>query len=286
MWQFVNRCMEKQQRRNGRVGITCRRGSITVVKLSVSRIETNKEDTLMRSNFISALMSATIIGAALSVPAIAEEESAYDLSANIGVVSDYRFRGVSLNKEKIAVQGGIDFSYALSETLSIYLGNWNSNLESSTGFGDIEVDLYGGITGSVDNLNWKLGVVGYIYPDAKDVNYYELQAEVSTTVGPVTAAFGAYLAPKQKNYGDKTGVYLYTNLSAAIPETPFTVKAGLGYEDYAFFSNKLDWNVGVSYSYKIATLSVSYVDTNRTSPYDVTKDAADATVLVSLGLAF
>ncbi len=240
----------------------------------------------MRSNFVSALMSATIAGAVFSAPAMAQEESAFDVSGNVSVVSDYRFRGVSLNKEDIAVQGGVDFTYALSDGFSIYLGNWNSNLNSTTGFGDVEVDLYGGISGAVDNLNWKLGLVYYIYPDARNVNYYEVQGEVSTTLGPVTAAFGAYLAPKQVNYGNKTGIYLYTNLSAAIPETPFTVKAGLGYEDYASFSNKLDWNIGVSYSYKIATLSVSYVDTNRTSPYDLTKDAADATVLVSLGVAF
>jgi uncharacterized protein (TIGR02001 family) len=240
----------------------------------------------MRTKTISALMSATILGAFLSSPASAEEESAYTFTGNINLVSDYRFRGVSLNNEDIAVQGGVDLTYKLSDGFSLYIGNWNSNLNSDTGFGSVEVDLYAGITGAVDNINWKLGVVGYIYPDAKDVSYYEVQGEVSTTLGPVTAAFGTYIAPKQQNYGNKTGVYLYTNLSAAIPDTPFTVKAGLGYEDYAAFSKKLDWNVGVNYTYKIATLGVSYVDTNRTAVYAPGKDGADATVLVTLGVVF
>jgi uncharacterized protein (TIGR02001 family) len=240
----------------------------------------------MRPKTISALMTATMFSAFLSSPAFAADDSPYTFSGNVNVVSDYRFRGVSLNNEDIAVQGGVDFSYKLSDGFSLYLGNWNSNLNSSTGFGSVEVDLYGGITGAVDNINWKLGVVGYIYPDAKNVSYYEVQAEVSTTIGPVTAALGTYIAPKQQNYGNQTGVNIYANLSAAIPETPFTVKAGVGYEDYAAFNNKLDWNVGVNYTYKFATLGVSYVDTNRTAVYAPGKDGADATILVTLGVVF
>ncbi len=219
--------------------------------------------------------------------AFAEEASSpWSISANAGVYSDYRFRGVSLNTENVAVQGGVDASYAVSDGLSIYVGNWNSSLAKAAGFGDIEVDLYGGVTGAVENFTWKLGVVSYLYPDASNVDYYEVQGEVSTTIGPVTAAFGTYIAPRQVNYGDKTGVYLYTNLSAGIPDTGFTVKGGLGYEDNAFFNNKIDWNLGVFYTYKIATLGISYIDTNRSAPYAVTKDAADATVVGSFVLNF
>lgn len=237
---------------------------------------------------IKKMTAAVLLSAAamaVTAPVFAEEASSpLTASANINLVSDYRFRGVSLNLEKFAVQGGVDLSYAVSDNFSIYVGNWNSTLETATGFGNPEVDLYGGMTGKVENFGWKLGVVGYLYPDASNVNYYEVQGEVSTTVGPVSAAFGTYIAPKQKNFGDKTGVYLYTNLSAAIPDTGFTVKGGLGYEDNAYFSNKIDWNLGVSYTYKVFTAGVSYIDTNRASPYGVGKDAADATVVGTIGI--
>jgi uncharacterized protein (TIGR02001 family) len=233
----------------------------------------------------AALLTVSTIFASTS--AFAEEASSpWSLSANAGVYSDYRFRGVSLNTENIAVQGGVDASYALSDSVSFYVGNWNSTLDKDAGFGNLEVDLYGGVTGTAENVTWKLGLVSYLYPDANNVDYYEIQAEASSAIGPVTAAFGTYIAPKQKNYGNKTGVYLYSNLSAGIPDTGFTLKAGLGYEDNAFFNNKIDWNVGAFYTYKVVTLGLSYVDTNKSAPYAVTKDAADASVVGSLVVNF
>ncbi len=237
---------------------------------------------------IKKLTTAVLLStAALSTAAQAEEASSpWGFSANINVVSDYRFRGVSLNTEDVAVQGGVDVTYALSDGLSLYVGNWNSSLTKAAGFGGLESDLYGGITGTADALTWKLGVVSYLYPDASNVDYYEVQGEVSTALGPVTAAFGTYIAPKQKNYGDKTGVYLYTNLSASVPDTGFTVKGGLGYEDNAFFNNKLDWNLGVFYAYKMVTLGVSYIDSNKSAAYAPGKDGADATIVGSIGIVF
>jgi uncharacterized protein (TIGR02001 family) len=233
----------------------------------------------------AALLAVSAVFATTS--AFAEESSSpWSFSANAGVYSDYRFRGVSLNTENIAVQGGVDASYALSDSVSVYVGNWNSTLDKDAGFGNMEVDFYGGFTGTADNVTWKLGVVSYLYPDANNVDYYEIQAEAATTIGPVTAAFGTYLAPKQKNFGDKTGIYLYSNLSAGIPDTGFTLKAGAGYEDNAFFNNKIDWNVGAFYTYNIATVGISYIDTNKSSPYAGTKDAADATVVGSLVINF
>jgi uncharacterized protein (TIGR02001 family) len=245
----------------------------------------DEEISMMKKLTAAVLLCTAGLSAPVSV--LAEEASSpWSLSANAGVYSDYRFRGVSLNTENIAVQGGVDASYAISEGVSFYVGNWNSSLDKDAGFGNMEVDFYGGVTGTADNVTWKLGAVSYLYPDAKNVDYYEIQAEVATTVGPLTAAFGTYIAPKQKNFGDKTGVYLYTNLSAGIPDTGVTVKGGFGYEDNAYFNSKLDWNIGAFYTYKIATIGLSYIDTNRTALYPVNKNGADGTVVGSLVFNF
>lgn len=237
-------------------------------------------------------MAAAGMAAIASTPAFAQEEDAsgpLDVSANVGVYSDYRFRGVSLNLEDFAVQGGIDLSYAVSDSVSLYVGNWNSNLNKNAGYGNTEVDLYGGATGKIGSVGWKLGGVSYLYPNQSNVDYYELQAELNGTVGPLTVAGGTFIAPKQVNYGNKTGKYFYTNASIGIPNTPVTLKASLGHEDNAFFNNKLDWSLGASVSWKVLTFGVSYIDTNRTVPYTQgghLRDAADGTVVFNLTATF
>ena len=237
-------------------------------------------------------MAAAGFMAIAATPAFAQEEEdtgPLDVSANIGVYSDYRFRGVSLNLEDVAVQGGVDLSYAVSDSVSLYVGNWNSNLNKNAGYGNTEVDLYGGATGSIGGAGWKLGAVGYFYPNQSNVDYYEIQAELNGTVGPVTLAGGTFIAPKQVNYGNKTGKYFYTNASIGIPNTPVTLKASLGHEDNAFFNNKLDWSLGASVSWKILTFGVAYIDSNKSVPYTQgghLRDAADGTFVFNLTAAF
>lgn len=240
----------------------------------------------------TAAMTAVALAMLSTTPALAQEEeaaSALDLSANIGVYSDYRFRGVSLNEEDIAIQGGVDLSYAVSDSISFYVGNWNSTLEDDVGYGDTEVDLYAGITGSAGNVGWKLGGIAYLYPDASGVDYYELQAEVNGEVGPATLAAGVFIAPSQSNFGSKTGKYFYTNASYGIPNTPITLKATLGHEDNAFFNNKLDWSLGASVGWKVFTFGVAYIDSNRATPYaEGAKilDASDGTFVFNVTAAF
>lgn len=240
---------------------------------------------------IRTALAASVVGAALaSTPVVAQEEaSALDVSANASIVSDYRFRGVSLNTEDFAAQGGVDATYKLGEVASFYIGNWNSSLNDDTGYGSYEVDLYTGFTGTMGAVGWKTGVIGYFYPDdSQGTDYYELQGEVSGAVGPATMAVGVFYAPKQVNYGDERGLYLYTSASAGISNTPLTVKATLGYEDNAFYNDKLDWSVGVSATIDMFTASVSYVDTNRATPYGTAldKDASDAAMVASIGVVF
>lgn len=269
-------------------------------------IKMSMKAVLLSSVLTGALMSGAVYAAddqpesplspnaseAVRSTATSEEAaSPLDLSANVNLVSDYRFRGVSLNQERIALQGGFDASYAFNDTIGVYAGLWASTLKEATGYGSTELDVYGGFQGSIQSVGYKLGIVGYLYPDASSVDYYELNAQLDKTIGPVEASFGIFYAPSQINYGDEDGVYVYGILSTAIPGTPLVAKALLGYEDNAYFDDKVDWSLGVSYTYKQFTLGVSYIDTNRSSPYTrsgatAVRDAADATVVISLGAVF
>ena len=242
----------------------------------------------MHKNILKLALLASAVAGSVSV-AHAQEGDALTLSGNASVTSDYRFRGISQTQESVALQGGLDASLALGESLSLYAGTWGSTGDKNT-IGASEIDVYGGLSGTSGLANWSVGAIGYLYADASDLDYWEINGEVGMDLGPVAAAAGIFYAPKQNNLGDEDGVYVYTNFSTGIPNSPVTLKASVGYEDNAFWNSKWDWSLGADLAYKQFTFGVAYVDTNKASPYVTDsgkfKRAGDSTVLFTIGASF
>jgi uncharacterized protein (TIGR02001 family) len=137
-----------------------------------------------------ALLSLSAIAAAL--PAYAEEAAAPadPLSFNVGVFTDYRYRGISQTRLKPALQGGIDYA----DPSGFYIGTWASTIKwIKDGGGDsqVEIDLYGGYKTEVaKGLTLDVGVLQYFYPSNKlspSANTFEIYGAVS--FGPVTAKY-------------------------------------------------------------------------------------------------
>ncbi len=109
------------------------------------------------------ILSAAIIGA-FSLPAIAEDAPpASPLSFNVGVVSDYLFRGVSQTHGRPALQGGIDYAHPSG----FYVGAWGSYItwvKDFLGSGRTEVDVYGGYKNTVGDFSYDVGYITYNYP--------------------------------------------------------------------------------------------------------------------------
>ncbi len=219
------------------------------------------------NGFTKRAVSALLACAALSVSgaASAEEapsESAFTISGSAGMFSQYRFRGVSLSDEKFAAQASI----GISHESGFYVGTWGSNLAGFGTYGgsNVELDLYGGWKGSAGGFDLDAGVIDYQYPGTANTDYLELYASAGKALGPVSGKVGIYYSPDQKHTtGDN--FYLYTDWAGAIPDTPFTLKAHLGYTDGVFAlgnKNLLDYSAGVDYVYKALTFNVSYVDTD------------------------
>jgi uncharacterized protein (TIGR02001 family) len=114
--------------------------------------------------FKSTLMLSTLV---LSTAAFAQTkapEPDYTLSFNAGVVTDYRYRGISQTRLKPAAQGGLDFVHKSG----FYLGAWASTIkwieDSGATDGKVELDLYGGYKGELaKDLTYDLGVLRYEY---------------------------------------------------------------------------------------------------------------------------
>lgn len=134
--------------------------------------------------------SAAAPAAALSVPtpapvqpAPAAAQEGTKLTANIGFVSDYVFRGITQTAHAPAIQGGVDYA----PDTGIYMGTWGSNV-SGNFFpgGSLEWDVYGGYNHKVsDDLAWSAGLYTYNYPGAHTVpghqsfNTVEANAQVT-----------------------------------------------------------------------------------------------------------
>ena len=243
---------------------------------------------------VRSLMAATILaGTALAAtPAFAQDEEAESpitVSGNVAVTTDYRFRGVSLSGGDFALQGGMDVAHESG----FYVGTWGSSITGGGAYGELELDVYGGWSGEVsEGVTVDVGLLYYMYPtgddSTADTDYFEPYASISTTLGPVGATFGAAYAWEQDSLGGDDNLYVYTDWSLGVPNTPLTLTAHLGYTDGvlappfltgAADDSGLDWSIGASMPiHGGLSLGVSYIGVDGPSVDDFTDDAIVATL--------
>ncbi len=142
-------------------------------------------------------------------------EPDYTLSFNAGVVSDYRYRGISQSRLKPAVQAGVDYAHKSG----FYLGAWASTIrwieDSGARDGNLELDLYGGFKGELaKDLTYDLGVLRYEYvgnklgavPGYANANTTEVYGAL--TAGVFTAKYSQSLTNLFGNINSKGSKYL------------------------------------------------------------------------------
>lgn len=200
--------------------------------------------------------------AALLTAGAASAQSAPEVAWNVGVVSDYVFRGYSQTLEDPAIQGGVDATID-----AFYVGAWASNVD----FGDdtnVEVDLYGGYRGEAAGFAFDVGAVGYGYvnaPDGADYDYVELKAAASRAIGPATFGAAVYWSPDFFGL-DEEATYVEAN-TAFVPADKWTVSAAIGYQSLDVNDDYTTWNVGVGYALTDhIAVDVRYHDTDVDGP--------------------
>jgi len=241
------------------------------------------------SKYLKTLALSAALFTSFTTPAFAQDtdksESAFSISGNAAITSDYRFRGVSFTNEDIAVQGGIDIGHSSG----FYVGTWASSLEDSAQFGHTELDLYAGWSGNIGtNTVLDVGVLAYIYPNGTNAlasDYVEPYVSLTQTIGAVEAKVGAAYAPDQKGLASDN-IYIYGDLSGAIPKTPISLTAHLGYTDGSLAvgtkGHYLDWSLGAEWAITDKlSLGLAYVDTDAPNGPNV-----DGAAVVTLGVSF
>jgi uncharacterized protein (TIGR02001 family) len=107
------------------------------------------------------ILLASAVTSAMLLPSLASA----DLSATVGLVSDYTFNGVSQTDSSPALQVGLDYG-----TDDFYVGSWASNVD----YGDaddtvLELDFYGGKYFQISQaLGLDAGLAYYTYHGDSD----------------------------------------------------------------------------------------------------------------------
>jgi uncharacterized protein (TIGR02001 family) len=253
--------------------------------------------TYLTLSAIALAAAATLSsGAVMAADPAPAEIPAITITPNIGIVSDYLFRGISQNNKQAALQGGIDVAFKEG----FYVGTWASQVSKWTagpnGNG-YELDLYGGYKTEVSGVGVDVGVITYNYPGSKsgsssggDYLANTQEAYVGLTYGPATFKTSYVLG---KNYFASTfdssksakGTIYYDFTLAQEIAPKLTASAHAGYTSYkesarpdteSGFEGKFsyaDYNVGLTYDYEGFLLGVKYNFNNMSAD---TKSYANA----------
>jgi uncharacterized protein (TIGR02001 family) len=221
----------------------------------------------------AAAAALAAAGLAFAAPASAQEA---DVSFNLGVASDYVFRGFTQTGEKAAYQGGVDVTFG-----GLYVGGWASNVD----FGDstqAEVDGYFGYRTEAAGFAVDVGLIGYGYlnePTGADYSYAEVKLAASRAVGPITVGGAVYYSPDFFGVDDEA-TYVEGNWAYS-PMDKLTLSGALGYQWLDVNDDYMTWQAGATYAlYGPVALDVRYSDT------DINSDASDERVVAALKVAF
>lgn len=187
-----------------------------------------------------------------------------EVTGNLGVVSDYRYRGISQTQNSVAVQGGVDYTHASG----FYAGNWNSSVSSQlyTNGAGIESDLYAGVKKEIFGVTVDVGTLNYFYAKAtngtsSDFNTNEVYLALGK--GPLTVKRSVSLS---NYFGTANSKYsTYDQADVTVPVTgklALVAHAGRTNVKNSDALNYTDYKVGATYDLNGYVLSASYY-TNR-----------------------
>lgn len=233
------------------------------------------------------LINLAVLAALAIAPTtlLAQEESAAEdesgFSWNLGLTSDYVFRGVSQSDEEIALQGGLDYSFASG----FYVGTWASTVDFGAGSPDTEVDVYvGWNTDLSDSWNFDVNLVRYTYHGESDgygsIDYNEL-------IGVFTLNDQwTFTAAYANDYGnsDTKSYYLAAGSSFDIGNE-FSLDTSVGFNDFDYdgggSDNFFDYSIGVSRAFGPVSASLQYIGTDSDGEA-FAGDAAEDRVVLSI----
>lgn len=134
----------------------------------------------MKKTFALKPLALSLAVAAASAASVVPATAQAGVSANVGVVSTYIYRGVQQTSDASA-SVGIDYE----NESGFYIGAWGADVGSGTD--GLEYDVYAGWSGEFEGVSLGLGVTTYQYTGDFDTSYNEYNLSVG--YGPVEVGY-------------------------------------------------------------------------------------------------
>ncbi len=206
--------------------------------------------------------------------------AAAEISTNIGVTSNYVWRGLTQSGNGTSFSGGIDYSHGSG----LYAGTWIAQA-----WDDYELDLYGGYAGEVADFGYDAGLIYYTYSKDTDSNFSEIYVNGSWKF--LSAGFAYALTAEDAVEAVEEDLYFYVGASYDLPED-FSAGLTIGFvntdgngdadgEDYTHYQVDLTKSTE---SFGDVTFSLSDTDLDGSS--DVGGEDADMRFFVSWAKEF
>lgn len=138
--------------------------------------------TLSKTLLATAIVAASTTGANLA-------QAEGEFSANVGLVSDYYFRGIDQGTSATG-SAGLDY-----EVSGFYVGTWAADVGDG-----LEIDGYFGYGFEVGDFSFGVGFTGYYYTGDFDDDYEEIN--LTGGYGPVSLEYtiGEYDSDPSQDY--------------------------------------------------------------------------------------
>ena len=234
---------------------------------------------MFKKTIIAGLTAAALGAAVATAHAADAAPPEHTLTGNVGLYSQYIFRGLTQTDRDPALQGGFDYAHSSG----FYLGTWASNISwlrdmgAYSSGGSLEWDFYGGYKwGFAQDFTLDVGGLYYYYPGNAAPgfpkgNTFEVYTGLSWKW--LSAKYSYALSEDVFGVPNADGTW-YLDLSANVPladklalnlhygiqEFDGSTPAGVSNDSFASYK---DWKVGVSYSLpRDFTIGAFYSDTS------------------------
>ena len=212
-----------------------------------------------------------------------------EVSGNIALTTDYKFRGISQSDSAPSVQGGFDIAF----DNGAYIGTWGAAVDFDCAIdtcgglnGGIELDYYAGFASDIsDSVSFDIGYIYYDYPQDEGLlgDYGEIFGSLSF------GDFGIGMNYSDEYWGE-TGkfTYTYATYSMALSESvALDLLVGSGDYDEAGYldgaTEHMNWSVALSTSAGGLDFAITYEDTDLDKEDAYGYDWADAALILSIG---
>jgi uncharacterized protein (TIGR02001 family) len=230
------------------------------------------------------LLTTALLAALPIAGTVHAEDSPF--SANVSLVSDYAFRGISQNDERPAIQGGFDYAHASGAYVGVWASNvsWLSDSDPDIS-NSIESNLYVGYAGEAGAIGYDVGLLQYYYPGSYPKGFNSpdtLEGYIALSWQFVSFKYSHSFTDLFGFDNSKNSQYYDLSASYALMEG-LTLDAHYGYQRIkgAGNDNYKDWKLGLTKTYGGFDFGLHYIDT------DIKRDdLADERVVLSVSKSF